>query len=156
MQFDGGFSEISGVSGADSIADGRAFGWLDFNGDQLRDFVLVNANAPRVQLFENQLDNAGNSVRLDLIGGATEDGADGWSNRDAVGARLTVQIGGEITAFESHAGEGFASQNSASIIVGMGEATIIDSLTVKWPSGREHLLSNVPSGSSLVIRERQD
>jgi enediyne biosynthesis protein E4 len=156
MQFDDGFSEISGVSGADSIADGRAFGWLDFNGDQQRDFVLVNANAPRVQIFENQIDNPGGSVQIQLVGGATDLNSNGWSNRDGVGAMVTVRIGEQVTSFESHAGEGFASQNSATMIIGIGTAPVIDTLLVKWPSGREQTISNIQRGSQLVIRERQE
>ena len=156
MQSQGGFSEVSGVSGANSIGDGRAFGWLDFNGDGLRDFVLVNANAPRVQLFENQIDNAGGSVQIKLVGGARHDESEGWSNRDGVGALVTVRIGETVTAFETHAGEGFASQNSAAIIVGLGAAPMIDNITVKWPSGREQYFLNVQSGSQLLVSERQE
>ena len=154
MQVEGGFVEASGVSGANALGDGRAFGWLDFNGDNQRDFVLINANAPRVQLFENQVANAGGSVQITLVGGATENESEGWSNRDAVGTRVTAQIGENTTAFEVHGGEGFASQNSASIIIGLGSAPNIDNLTVKWPSGRLQTIANIQRGTDLVIMER--
>ena len=49
------FSDLSGVSGMDSIADGRGFAYLDYDRDGWVDVALVNSNAPQLELFRNRM-----------------------------------------------------------------------------------------------------
>jgi hypothetical protein len=116
----------------------------------------VNANAPRVQLFQNTVEAAGGFVKVTLVGGARIDDTEGWSNRDGVGAIVTAHIGERVTAFEQGAGEGFASQNSATIVIGLGEAAKIDQLIIRWPSGREQVVSDIAGSAEIVVSERQE
>ena len=128
------------MSGADSIADGRAFAWLDYDHDGLRDLVVTNANAPRVQLYRNALQTDANWMVLSLVGGQTDDRPSlEYSNRDAIGAILRVGLGDRVETVERRVGSGFAAQNSAQILLGMGSQTHVDWVEIRWPSGRiEH------------------
>lgn len=151
--------DVSGVSGLDHPADGRAVGWLDFDRDGWLDFAVVNANEPTFQLFRNELgsmDRAAShdSIAIRLAGGNRSASPDeAWSNRDGVGARLEVSVGDRTIVRESRAGEGFAAQNSGTLHVGLGEAERADRVTVRWPSGRTQEARDVPAGSLVTFFE---
>ena len=156
----GGFTDHSLLSGADSIADGRAVARLDFDRDGRTDLALVNANAPRLQLFRNTTNSTGNFVAIRLVGGQratgpTDPGSANWSNRDGIGARVTIQIAGTSLTRHLQAGEGFASQHSATLLVGLGTAERIELLEVHWPSGRRSRFKDLPVGHLLVVEERK-
>ena len=148
------FEDRSLISGADSVEDGRAFGLLDADRDGDVDLFLVNANAPRVQLYENQLSSDSNAVWIDLVGGAASAGSQSLSNRDAIGARAVVSVNGRFLHREKRAGEGFASQNTGWLHFGLGDVESIDGLVVYWPSGRTtEIKSPIRSGQRIRIYE---
>ncbi|MBX2798194.1 MAG: ASPIC/UnbV domain-containing protein [Myxococcales bacterium] len=150
------FVEVSGVSGLDSVADGRAFAWLDYDRDGMLDIAVVNANAPLLQLFRNQLPARG-VLALDLVGGNDEATATSeWSPRDATGARVTVHTGAGPIVRELHAGEGFAAQNSRTLHVGLGDERV-ERVAIRWPSGRRTVLdadsTDLAPGSRVTVFE---
>ena len=116
----GGFADISGLSGLDAIGDTRAIALIDYDRDGWQDIGLVNANAPLLQLFRNNIgavsSETRNVVAVRFVGGNhTDQPAEGLSCRDAFGALLWVDLGdGKQQLREHRCGEGFASQNSAS------------------------------------------
>ena len=133
------FEDVSLLSGADSIQDGRAFAKLDLDWDGAVDLILANSNSPRTELFRNQhrRENGG-ALWIDLVGSALPVPQDPpRSNRDAVGARVVVQLeSGPALQRERRAGEGFASQNTRWIHVGLGSSKAVESIEVRWPSGK--------------------
>ena len=144
------------MSGAASKAAGRAFAELDWDRDGDVDLVLINANSPRVQLFENQLESnlSGASLWVDLRGAAKTDGPDEVSNRDAVGARVELRRKSGLQVAEKRAGEGFAAQNTAWLHFGLGADSSIDGLTVFWPSGRKSEIDGpLQAGQRIRIYE---
>ena len=142
--------------GLDSSADGRAFAWLDFNRDGLRDVVLTNANAPRVELYQNQMDTDHHWLALRLVGGNEQPRASAeWSNRDGVGAVIRVGVESHVEVLERRSGEGFAAQNSDRLLVGMGTAASAQWIEVRWPSGKVTRHEGPwMSGQEVVLRER--
>ena len=65
-----GFENLSGVSGVDSAADGRVGAVWDWNRDGLLDLAVVSANAPLLQVFNNDLDAASRTfLALRFVGG---------------------------------------------------------------------------------------
>ena len=62
------FSDRSGISGLDNIADGRGFALLDYNFDGRQDIALVNANAPLFNLYRNAIKDPGNVVAVRFEG----------------------------------------------------------------------------------------
>jgi peroxiredoxin len=151
------FTDLSGVSGMDSIADGRGFAYLDANRDGWVDVALVNSNAPQLELFHNRMGTLGapgRAIRVRLIGGnATGSPARGLAPRDGVGAHVLVEAGQLKLRRELRLGDGFAVQNSATMIIGIGANDSAESLKVVWPSGRVSDAGRVPAGSLATVRE---
>lgn len=152
------FVDASGISGLDDEADSRAFAVLDYDRDGWRDLVLVNAMNPLTRLFRNELGDSGrkgNMLAISLRGGNQTSSASEWSNRDGYGARVMVRKGSKVIEREHRCGQGYGSQNSAVMIVGLGDWEEVDEITVRWPSGKMSQVGGVKHGEWIVIDERQ-
>jgi hypothetical protein len=149
------FEDRSLVSGADALGDGRAFAKLDWDQDGDVDMVLTNANAPRVQLFENQVGaSLGGALWVDLRGSAKAGVESGKTNRDGVGARIVVHTQDGSQHAEKRAGEGFAAQNTGWLHFGLGALDSAHGLSVFWPSGRQtNVEGPLQAGSRIRIYE---
>ena len=75
------------------------------------------------------------------------------SNRDAVGARLTLEAGGRRQTREVHAGTGYLSSSSLIQHFGLGTTAEIDRLHVRWPSGAETELTELRANRRLQLEE---
>lgn len=151
------FVDISGVSGMDSIADGRGFSCLDYDRDGWQDVVLVNSNAPQLELFRNRigasLKDAG-AIRVRLQGGnATAQPAPGLAPRDGYGAHVMLKVDGKELLREMRCGDGFAAQNSATLLIGIGKAAAAGDVRVRWPSGKITAAGTVPAGATVTVME---
>ena len=154
----GAFVDVAGVSGADSVADGRAVALLDFDRDGWRDIALVNANAPLFELYRNEMgavvgEDNGRFIALRFIGGNRQATPSSMSNRDGYGAVVEAKVGTVSLVREHRAGEGLAAQNSAAMLIGIGVAPSVSELRVRWPSGRETRLENIPAGTLVTADE---
>lgn len=154
------FEDVSGISGVNHPADGRAVGLLDYDRDGWQDLVVVNANAPQIQLFHNEIGTfptrkgEARVVALRLVGGNQQSNAlPGLSNRDAIGAGIEVVLGESTLLRELRAGEGFAAQNSRTLLVGVGDAPEVTRIRVRWPSGRVQESGPFPVGSLVTVLE---
>ena len=129
------FTDIGMAVGADDIKDTRGMAVADFDNDGALD-IITNTNPgdsgdatkARPALLHNNIGARRNWLAVELEGTK--------SNRDAVGAMVTIETGGEKQLRLLSAGSGFASQNSARLYFGLNDKTQIDALTVRWPSGR--------------------
>ncbi len=124
---DGTFSDISGVLGLDLKDDSRAYALSDFDHDGRMEFVLKNRTGPQLRILRNDLEGIGNSVVFRLTGRA--------SNRDAIGAMVTIEAGANRQTKFVSAGSGFASQHTKELFFGVGEASQPITISVRWPSG---------------------
>jgi thiol-disulfide isomerase/thioredoxin len=151
------FEDVSALSGLDSEADGRSFALLDFDRDGYQDVVLVNANAPTLELFQNRAGRvAGGNRMVALRFEGANDRAEpspGRSNRDGYGVQVEADLGAFTLVREHRAGEGFAAQNSATMVLGIGARDRIEKLVVRWPSGTVQELVDVPAGRLLTVYE---
>jgi len=75
------------------------------------------------------------------------------SNRSAIGARVTVHLGGRKLIDEVRSGGSFCSQNDLRIHVGLGAAQRVDRVEVAWPSGAGETIADVAADQLVVIRE---
>jgi hypothetical protein len=123
-------------------ARGAAFGDLDNDG--LLDIVVSTNDGPAL-LLRNTTHQAGNSLRVKLIGTA--------DNRDAIGARVTVTTkdGKSYTAFRSFAGS-YLSASGDDLHFGLGDATCCSAIEVIWPGGQREEITPV-SGPRVTIRQ---
>src|SRR5712692_5903986 len=111
---DGTFSEVSGALGLDFLEDGRAFALADFDHDGRLEVLLKNRNAPQLRLLKNVMKELGPSLAFRLRGGK--------SNRDAIGAAITVETESGRQTRQLQAGSGFLSQHSKEVFFGLGQA----------------------------------
>ena len=77
------------------------------------------------------------------------------SNRLAIGARLKLVAGGMTQTEEIHSGISYLSQSDLRVHFGLGSATRIDSLEIRWPSGRVETLTNLDGDKFYSILEGQ-
>jgi hypothetical protein len=77
------------------------------------------------------------------------------SNRDGIGALVTVKAGGITQRQWVKSGGSFMSQSSLALLFGLGQARQVDAVEVLWPSGRRDRLQSVPVDRLIVVGEGQ-
>lgn len=153
------FTDVTLVSGADDMADGRSFGLIDYDQDGWMDIALMSLNAPRFKLYRNEMgklypDNQ--PFRFKLSGGhesatpSTE-----LSNREAIGARILITFkSGKKLMMQKQRGEGFASQNSETLSIGIPTGDSVQRLDIRWPSGKTSVVTSPDPGKICLIKEK--
>lgn len=144
----GSFKDASTEAGSDFVKPrvGRGMVRADFNRDGLPDLAMSCIGEP-ICLLKNRITTSNNWVALDLIG----DGRS--SNRNAIGATAKVEwVGGSRTFFVIGGGS-YLSANERILHVGMGAASKIDRVTIRWPSGKVQQFSDLPAKSRWRLRE---
>lgn len=125
------FADVSAVTGLDHVDDGRTLALVDWDHDGDVDVWLANRTGPRVRFLRNDVPTDHHWISLRLVGDPRR-----GTNRDAIGARieLTVEDDTPRTLHRSlRAGDGYLSQSSKWILIGLGDATRISRLAVRWP-----------------------
>ena len=122
-------------------ARGLAFGDLD--GDGRPEIVLVNMNAAPSLLKNNG--PHGNYLNVLLTGKQ--------SNRSAIGARVMITAAGRKMIDEVMSGGSYYSQNSFTLHFGLGAASEVDSIEVRWPSGVMQTIGKTPANQTVKISE---
>ena len=140
------FEEVSGTAGLnDASAQSRrgvAFG--DLNNDGLIDAVVFNQNGPP-SIFLNDTKSSGHRVLFKLEGTT--------SNRAAIGARVTVNVGGVARIAEVRAGGSYISQNDLRLHFGLGSETRISKVEITWPNGKREELKDLAADAIYSIAE---
>jgi hypothetical protein len=150
------FADISGLSGLDISADSRGFAVLDYDRDGWQDVALVNASQPLFNLYHNEMAAAGikgGVIAIRFVGGNKTPAPSKYACRDGYGARVTVDLGDTKIGREHRCGEGWSTQNSATMIIGIGAHDMASSVSVKWPSGQNTSTKSVPEGTLLTVYE---
>jgi Tfp pilus assembly protein PilF/peroxiredoxin len=143
---EGAFDDVSGTVGLDLDQDGRSFAVCDIDRDGDSDLVVMAARqAPQVRVFRNDFAGSGASVSIRLVGTK--------SNRDAIGARVSVETDRLRRTRIVSAGSGFLSQHSKELLFGLGPSQRVQKLTVTWPSGLNQEFTDVPLGTRLRLVE---
>jgi len=142
---DGTFSDISGVIGLDFLEDGRAFALADFDHDGRQEVFLKNRNGPQLRLLKYVMENLPPSIAFHLRGTK--------SNRDAIGAVITVETELGQQTRSLRAGSGFLSQHSKDVFFGLGAAKGPVSASIRWPSGLVQELRDLPINHRVWVDE---
>jgi hypothetical protein len=130
------FTEQAAKYGLDSTRDGRGIAVADFDNDGKLDMFVANANGAPF-LYHNVMPSAGHWAEFALTGTK--------SNKSAVGAQLRATINGKTYLRFVDGGNGFAGQSTMRAHFGLGASTTIDSLEVRWPSGRRQTFEHLPA-----------
>jgi hypothetical protein len=146
------FSDATELAGLAAMPDGYGdvAAAADYNGDGLLDLAVANGSAEPgpcggpMQLYENQ-GNSNHWVELKTVGTV--------SNRDAVGAAITLTAGGKTQYRQQFGGQHQNAQDSPLVHFGLGQATIVQSLVITWPSGLVETHSNLPVDQIITLVE---
>lgn len=148
---DGTFSDITALAGfARPGNKGHGASFIDFDNDgDLDVYTQLGGHYPgdmaRNAFYRNLKGNRNNWLQVDLK--ATK------SNRNAIGAQVTVKCGEWLAYREVKGSEGFGATNPYRVHFGLGKRERIDSVEVRWPSGKVTRQSNVQANRVLTISE---
>jgi len=142
---DGTFTEASGALLLDFREDARAFALADIDHDGRIEVILKNRNAPQIRVLQNVLDPIGNAVSFRLRGTR--------SNRDAIGASITLTAGDLTQTKYLQAGSGFISQHAKELFFGLGSYQGKVKAEIRWPSGLTETFVDIPISNRIQLEE---
>lgn len=142
---DGTFSDVSGAVGLDFLEDGRAFALADFDHDGKLEVILKNRNGPQVRFLKNVAQNLPPSISFRLRGVK--------SNRDAIGAVVTIYTEAGRQTRSLLAGSGFLSQHTKELFFGLGDPKGPVRASIRWPSGARQELHDLPTNHRIWVEE---
>jgi enediyne biosynthesis protein E4 len=144
----GSFEDISTNSGPaiTTKASGRglAIGDLWNNG---RLAAVITNMGTRPSLLVNETSYPNHWIGVKTVGTK--------SNRDGIGARVTLKAGKRLLVDEVRSGSSYNSSNDMRVHFGLGNATTVDTLQVRWPSGLNEEFTNLKVDAMNVITEGQ-
>jgi hypothetical protein len=140
----GRFTDVAQVVGVTDTYDGRAVALADLSNRGVLDVIVSNQRGPLL-IYRNTVQPGRHWIELALEGSV--------SNRSAIGARVEVQWNGRTQAQEVQGGNGFSSQNDRRLHYGLGGATKIDRIVIRWPSGKKQSIENPAIDKLLSVKE---
>lgn len=144
----GTFSDRASAAGVEAKKGGRGSDatFVDYNNDGFLDLFVCNgagATYGPYILYRNE-GNGNNWLEVALTGQQ--------SNRDGIGAKL-ILTAEHRTQFREYTEQHYMAQNHIPVHFGLPHATIVDSLTIKWPSGITQTLTNIPINQLITVTE---
>lgn len=142
----GSFIDVSRASGTDDPGQGRSVAVADFDRDGHLDMFVANYGQPPL-LYRNVSPDIGyHWIGLDLEGTS--------SNRDAVGAVVALSAPGlPVQMQEVQIGQGLGSCNAKALHFGLGAASRVARVEIRWPGGRVQVLKDLPVDRIISVRE---
>jgi hypothetical protein len=128
---------------------GRGAAFADLDGDGHLTVALTSNGGP-ARLLRCEGGTGNHWVRLVLKGDGVH------SNRSAIGAVVTVKAGDQVLRREVLAGRGYLSQSELPLTIGIGKATKVDSVTIRWPGrdvGEPQVVTEVKVDQENVIEQ---
>jgi len=143
---DGRFKEIARDLAGDLLTPKSARGaaFADFDNDGDIDVLAVNMN-DRPSLYLNDGGNRNHWITFRLEGTR--------SNRDAIGTRIEIDAGGRTQVAEVQSGGSYLSHNDMRIHFGLGDATRVDRVRIRWPNSPMEELAGLEAGRFVTVKE---
>ncbi len=142
----GKFQDVAAAAGEEFARPrvGRGLAYGDFDRDGDLDLLMTTNNGPAV-LFRNDQASGNRSVRFTLVGTK--------SNRDGIGARVRVFLGGTSQSRMVKTGSSYLSQSELPVTFGVGRRDAVDRVVIDWPSGRTEEFKSVQAGRAYECTE---
>ena len=140
----GDFVDISHVTGTDSDGDGRSSVAVDLNHDGRLELVVRQVGGGPLKIFNNNFPQK-QWIQVSLRGKE--------SNRQGIGARLVAEVGNRQIVREIFPANSYLSQSPATAHFGLGSNDKVDTLTIRWPNGKEQIVKDISTNQHLIIRE---
>lgn len=142
------FRDVSAGMGKDFQAKfvGRGSAVGDYDNDGDLDVLVLNLNA-RPRLLRNDGGNRGHWIMFHLEGRV--------SNRDAIGSRVRVTVGGITQTRYVVSSSGYLSQSDFRLHFGLGGSKKVETVEIRWPTGKVHVLKNIKANQVLKITEEE-
>ncbi len=143
---DGRFDDVTERLGPPVTLEraGRGAAFADFDNDGDVD-VFVNNVHDRPDFYRLDVKPGQNWLTVRLVGVT--------SNRSAIGARIRARTGDVMQTQEVRGGGSYYSQNDLRAHFGLGSATRVDRLEIRWPNGLEEMWPNVDVNRILTLKE---
>jgi len=141
-----GFIDMSSLQGKDWQVpnSGRGAAFADFgNGGNLD--ILVGNGGAAPSLWRNQGGSGNHFINIKLVGTR--------SNRDAIGARVRIELGGVSLIQEVEGGGSYLSQSDLRVHFGLGAEREVPAVQVSWPSGAHQEFHNLAADEFYLIEE---
>jgi hypothetical protein len=122
----GRFQDVTRAVGAGSTNDGRAVAFADLWNRGVLDAIVANQRGPLL-VYRNTVTPTHGWLDFALRGTR--------SNRSAIGAEVHLYWAGMEQVQQIEGGNGFAAQNQRRAHFGLGPASDVDSVVIRWPSG---------------------
>ena len=129
----GEFIDVAEAAGVTDRLDGRGIAFADLYNRGVLDAIVANQDGPAL-VYRNTVSSGGHWIQLALEGRE--------SNRSAIGAEVVVEFGDARQKQVVTGGVGFAAQNQRRLHFGLGAATTVSRVTIRWPSGTFQLLED--------------
>jgi hypothetical protein len=142
----GTFADISATAGPGitTSASARGLAVGDLWNDGRMSAVISNMNA-LPSLLVNQVRSPNHWIAIRTVGTK--------SNRDGIGARISVKVGSRTLVDEVRSGSSYNSSSDMRVHFGLGAATKVDSVQIRWPSGLEEVFDNLSVDSIHTLTE---
>jgi hypothetical protein len=123
---------------------GRGVAYCDYDNDGHMDMAISN-NGESAVLLHNETKTPYHWLRLQLQGTK--------SNRDGVGAKVTFQVGNRKLVRHRKGGGSYLSASDPRLLVGVGEAHLVDQIEIRWPSGLVQRLGPLQTDRGYLVVE---
>ncbi len=147
----GRFTDVAQVVGVTDTFDGRAVALADLANRGVLDVIVANQRGPLL-IYRNSVEPGRHWIELALEGASTP-GSGRGSNRSAIGARVELQWSGRTQVQEVSGGSGFSAQNDRRLHYGLGAATNVDRIVIRWPSGKVQTIDHPAIDRVLSVKE---
>ena len=125
---------------------GKRVAWGDYDGDGDPD-LLITTNRGPAYLYRNDSANGHHWIGVKTVGSK--------SNRNGIGAQVTVHAGGRKHRLHVRSGISYCAQSQLPLLFGLGKTAKVDKVEVVWPdkAGTVDVVLNPPVDQLLVVEE---